>query len=302
MRSKLPELSKNGILTNRSRAQWVAYLFLLPAIIAFLVSKYLPISEGIFISFFEIDIVNLPGKFVGFDNYIRAFKDPQFYKAIGHNFKFFAYGMVFGFWPPILVAILINEVRKGKTLFRMGYFIPAIAPGIAMIILWKYFWQPDYGLANYLIGLFGMEPQMWLNDEKLVYFCMSFPGIVITGGMNMLIFLAALQDVPAEQYEAAMLEGAGFFKRTWHISLPVIKNVIGIMFILTVIGCFNTMEGPMIFTGGGPAGSTETALLYAYKQATNRLDYSYSITMSNIVFFLVLIGTALQMKFSKKED
>lgn len=278
-----------------------AYLFLILPIIFVALFKYIPICVGIFISFFKIDIVNLPGDFVGFDNYIRAFKDPLVYQTMWHNIKFFLYGMVFGFWPPIVVALLINETRSLRSAFRIAYFLPAIAPGIAMTIMWKYMWQPDFGLANYVVSLFGVPPQLWLNDPRLVYFCMSFPGLIMTGGMNMLIYLASLQEVPNEHYEAALIEGASVLRRVWHISLPAIKNIIGLMFLLSVIGIFNNLEGPMVTTGGGPAGSTETILLYAYKKATNSMDYSYAITLSNVVFFIVLIGTAIQQML-KKED
>jgi len=128
------------------------------------------------------------------------------------------------------------------------------------------------------------------------------PGMILSGGMGMVIYLAAMQDVPKEHYEAAMIEGAGFFRRFFSITLPEIKNIIGIMFVLDVIGRFNEITTPLVMTGGGPVGSTETLILYAYKQATHHLDYSYAITMANIVFAIVLIITAFQMKLTGKED
>ena len=290
-------------LKNKNvREQITAYTFLLPALIAFTLFKYYPIAEGFFISFFNIDIVNLPGTFVGFDNYIRAFTDVKFYSALMNNLWFLIYGTAMTFWPPILLALFINEVVRGKTIMRLFYFIPAVAPGMAVAILFKYIWQPDYGLANYILSLFHIAPQMWLNDSKLVYFCMMTPGMILSGGMNMLIYLAAMQGIPPEHYEAAMLEGAGFFKRFFSITLPQIKNVIGMMYIIDVIARFNEINSPLVMTGGGPAGATETLILYAYKQATNSLDYSYAITMANIVFVIIFIITAFQMKMTRKED
>lgn len=292
--------AKKGInpsLGNKN--QFYAYLFLAPSILLFLIFKYYPILSGIFVSFFEIDIVNLPGEFVGFKNYLRAFTDSRFYNAMWHNVKLFGFNTIMHFWCPILLAVVINEMRKSKLLFRLVYFIPAVAPAIAMTVLWKYFWQPDYGLANYLLSLVGVEPQMWLNSPKLVYFCMAFPGMVVCGGMNMVIYLAALQDVPNELYEAALMDGAGVIRRVISITLPQIKNVIGSLFLLSVMGAFNAMENVMILTNGGPGGSTETMLLYAYKQATTSMDYSYAITMATIVFFLVFILTAICQRLTK---
>ena len=290
------------IKKKKTKGQIAAYVFLLPALIVFALFKYYPILQGIFISFFEIDIVNLPGRFSGIDNYLRAFSDAKFYAALGNNIKFLIYGMLMQFWPPIILAMLINEVVRGKTAIRLFYFIPAVAPGIAIAILFKYIWKPDYGLANYLLSMLNIPPQMWLNDPKLVYFCMAFPGMILSGGMNMVIYLAAMQDVPREHYEAAMIEGAGFFRRFFSITLPEIRNIIGIMFVLDVIGRFNEITTPLVMTGGGPVGSTETLILYAYKQATHHLDYSYAITMANIVFIIVFIITAFQMKLTGKDD
>ncbi len=296
--TKRHKLTKGGM-----RNEMVAFLFILPPLVLFVLTKYVPILMGMFISFFDIDIVHLPGDFCGFDNYIRAFTDSKFYSSLWHNIKFMIYGLVMGFWPPILAALLIDEVRKGKTIMRVLYFIPAVAPGLAMTIIWKYFWNPDYGFANYLLSLLGMGPRAWLNDPNLVYFCMHFSTLIIVGGMNMLIYLAALQNVPKEQYEAALIDGAGLLKRVRYITLPGIKGIISSMFLLNFTGVFNVLEAVLMWTDGGPYGKTETLLSYAYKQALNSLDYSYAITMATIVFLITFVLTVFVRKLvSKVED
>ena len=289
-------------LSSYTKQQIVAYLFLSIPFLLVLIFKYIPIAIGVFMSFFDISIVELPGEFIGFDNYIRAFKDPKVWSGIWIFIKFYLYGLLMGFWPPIITALLINESRKLRPVFRIGYFIPAIAPGVAMTIVWKYVWQPEYGLANYVLSIFGIEPQLWLNDPELVFFAMAFPGLVVTGGMTMLYYLAAMQEVPAEHYEAATIDGAGFFKKTWYITLPAIKNIIGLMFLLNTVGIFNNLDGPLITTGGGPAGATETVLLYAWKQANNSMDYGYAVTLSTFVFVIVLVITIGKECLTKKEE
>ena len=300
-------MKENKVMKKRRKGSWTkglgAWMFLLPAVLLFVLTKYIPILMGMFISFFDIDIVNLPGKFCGFNNYIRAFTDAKFYSSMWHNVKFMIYSFTMNFWPPIVAAILVYEMRKSKLAFRVLYFIPAVAPGLAMTVIWKYFWNPDYGLANYLLSLFGMGPHAWLNDPKLVYFCMHFSGLVIVGGMNMLIYLAALQDVPQELYESAMLEGAGFFKRIRYITLPCIKGIVASMFLLSFTGVFNALEQVLMWTDGGPYGKTETLLSYAYKQALSSLDYSYAITMATIVFLVTFILTVIIRKIlARAED
>ena len=285
-----------------TKTEVVGLLLLLPAVASLVVFKYFPVILGVFESFFKIDIVNLPGKFIGFDNYVRAFSDKQFLGSFWHNAKFFIYGLCMTFWIPIVLAMLIDETGKGRTLFRLGYFIPACTPGIAMSILWKYFWQPDYGLANALITSMGFEPQLWLNDPDLVYFCMTFPGLVVCGGMNVVIYLAALQDVPRELYEAAMIDGASIMQRIKYITLPGIKHIIVLLLTLSIIGSLNAMEGVLVTTGGGPSNATQTMYLYAYQVGTNTMDYSYAMTMMTIVFALTMTLTIIFNKITKEKE
>lgn len=291
-------------LSVKKKRGWrlTALIFLLPAFISFALFKYYPIFVGFFISLFQINIVKLPGTFVGLDNYTRAFKDIVFYQALLHNVQFFFVGLVLNFWPPLFLALLVNEVKKHKTFFRMMYFIPAVAPAIAINVLWKYIWQPDYGLANYILGFFHIAPQLWLNDPGLAMWCMYFPGLVAGGGMNLLIYLAALNSIPEEHYEAALIEGAGFFSKIRYIAVPQILPIIKIMLIFDIISRFNEVGTPFVMTGGGPVGSTETMILYAYKSALNNLDYSYAITLANIVFIIIFIITAVQMKITAQKD
>ncbi len=281
--------------------QFAAWVFLLPALLAFLIFKYYPILLGFFISFYEINIVELPGKFVGFSNYSRAFADPDFYAALRNNVEFWIIGLILNFWPPIILALLVNEVRKGKTFFRMTYFIPAVAPSIAILVLWKYIYSPDYGLANAILNYFHLPGLTWLNDVALVKWAMYLPGLIISGGMSMVIYMASLNEVPKEMYESAMIDGAGVAKRIWHITLPFIMPIVKVMFIMDLINRFNEAAVPLVYTGGGPVGETTTLILYALKSAMNNLDYSYAITLANIAFVIIFIITALQMKLTSRE-
>ncbi len=288
--------------TNTTKTEILALALLMPSLTLFALFKYYPIISGAFVSFFDINIVKLPGTFCGFKNYARAFSDVRFYQAIYHNIKFFAYAIVLTFWQPIILAILVDEMRKSKTTFRLLYFIPAVVPALAGTILWKFFWNPDYGLANYFLTLFGAKAQLWLNDERWVYFCMSFPAMVVFGGMSMVYYLAALQEVPRDLYEEAMLEGATFVQRIKFVTIPGIRNIIGTQLLMSITGIFNAMENILVWTGGGPAGATETVLVYAYKQAINSMDYSYAVTIATIVFVATFVITLFVKGISDKKD
>lgn len=291
---------KNNVLGIKKEI--LGLLLLAPALALILIFKYFPIIMGAFLTFFKMDIVNMPGKFIGFDNYVRAFSDKQFLMSFVNNLKVFAYIMCMNFWVPIMLAILVNETRKGKTIFRLAFFIPACAPAIAMTVLWKFFWQPDYGLANHILEIFNLPPQMWLNSESLVFFCIYFQNLIICGGMNFVIYLSALQEVPKELYESAMLDGAGFVDRLRNVTLPSIRGVVVLMLTLTIINSLNAMENIMIMTGGGPGNSTRTMMLYAYQQATRSNDYSYAITMTTIVFIVTMTLTIIFNRITDKKD
>lgn len=279
-----------------------AWLFLIPGIIGFLLFKYYPILFGFFTTFFNYNIINPPGEFVGLRNYWLVLHDSNFYNTLKNNIEFFLVTMAINFWPPIVVAVLVNELRKYKLFFRTIYFIPAIAPPVAMIILWKYIWQPDYGFANYILKLLGLAPQLWLNNPALVKWCMRFPDFIMAGGLPFIIYLAALQDIPPDYFEAASIDGASFLQKIRYIVFPLIMPAIGIMFVLTLIEIFNYFDVPMIMTGGGPAGCSETMVLYAFQKAYRDLEYSYSNTVVLFNFLFVFIITVFYLKLSFKKE
>ena len=274
---------------------------------SFALFKYYPILLGFFVSLFEVNIVDLPGTFIGFDNYIRAFQDKDFLNAIVNTFQFLVISLLINFWVPILLATLINEVRRGKTFVRTMYFIPAVAPGIAMSVLWKYIWQPDYGLANYLMKVLGLPTQRWLNDPVLVKWCMQFPGLIIGGGLTMVIYLAALQDVPRTLYEAAEIDGANALKRFFYITLPGISPAIFFQLIMGIINNFQYFTQAYLMigssTGGGlnvVSGGAENSLLfyalYLYQNAFNLFKMGKASAMAWILFVVVAVVTAVVFK------
>jgi multiple sugar transport system permease protein len=278
------------------------WLLIAPAIISFLLFKYYPIIMGVMVSFFDFSVMNPPGRFVGFRNYIRAFKDPLVWNAAKNNVEFWFLMIVMNQFIPLVLAVMVDEVRKHKTIIRTLYYIPALLPGVVSIVLWKYFWQPDYGLANYFLTSLGGKAQLWLNDTKLVKFCMRFPGVIMAGGMDFIIYMAALNGINREMYESAQIDGASFWKRLFFITIPSITSTITMLLILSTIGVFNLFDGVMIMTGGGPARATETLVLYAFQKANRETDYSYAITVMTIAFLMVFVLTIIQMKVNVQTD
>lgn len=282
------------------------WLFLLPALLSFIMFKYYPIIMGIGISFFRYQIMNPPGVFIGFGNYFRAFRDPYVLNALKNNLEFWAIMLLINFWVPLVLAIMVNEVKKFKGLIRTLYYIPAILPSVVVTVLWKYIWQPDYGLANFIMDKFSLPQQLWLNSTVLVKWCMRYPYLFIfaglSAGMDFIIYLASLNNVSQEVYESAQIDGAGFWTKLFHLTLPTIRPTISMLLITNTIAIFNLFDEPKIMTGGGPAKSTETLVLFAFDKAYTGGEYSYAITITTIAFIIVFILTILQMNIQKRAN
>jgi multiple sugar transport system permease protein len=291
------------VLGRKLNTGWI---FVVPAIVSFLMFKYYPMLMGITVSFFRFDVMNPPGDFVGFRNYLRAFKDPLVRNALKNNVQFWLLMLIMNQFVPLVLAVLVDEVRKHKAFIRTLYYLPAILPGVVTTVLWKYFWQPDYGLANYIVTSLGFKAQMWLNDINLVKICMRFPGMLIMagmgGGMDFIIYLAALNGINREMYESAQVDGATFLKRLFRITIPSILPTMGMLVIMSTMGVFNMFDEVMIMTGGGPARATETLVLYAFQKAYRETDYSYAVTITVLAFVIVFILTLFQIKVQRGRD
>jgi multiple sugar transport system permease protein len=207
---------------------------------------------------------------------------------------------------PLVLAIMVDEVRKNKTIIRTLYYVPAILPSVVVTVLWKYIWQPDYGLANYLVTSAGGKAQLWLNDVNLVKWCMRFPYTFImaglAAGMDFIIYLAALNNISREMYESAQIDSASFWRRLFSLTLPNIRPTITMLLIINTISIFNLFDDVMIMTGGGPARASETLVLYAFQKAYREMDYSYAITITTLAFLIVFILTIIQMKVKSSEN
>lgn len=285
------EKQHNGI----NKQKLAAVLFLLPGILTFLLFRYYPMVKAIIMSFYDYSIMNPPGNFVGFGNYAKAIKDPMVGLVWKNTATIVGLGLV-GFLIPVVLAILLDEVRGGKVVFRTIYIIPAIMPMMVTIVLWKWFYNPDYGLLNIIRQGVGAQPLGWLNDPRLAKLCLVIPGF-FAPGYTALIYLAALQGIPKSMYEAAIIDGAGYWQKLWYITLPRILPMMGIMLIMNLIGSFQMFEAPFVYTGGGPLNSTKVVALYIYEEAFNFYRMGYGTTMAVMLFIFLMILTWIQVRF-----
>jgi multiple sugar transport system permease protein len=287
---KMP-LSMKTKVQRAIRRNLNGYLFLLPALVLFVVFVWYPIGLGFIISFEQIDLLN-PPTWAGWVNYRLVVTDPLFPIAWRNTFAFTGYALLFGYVIPIILALLINEMRHGKGFFRLAFYLPVMLPPIVTVFLWRWLYNPDSGLLNALLALVHLPPGLWLETPGS-----ALPALVViatwsSAGATMLIYLAALQGVPASLYEATEIDGANLRQRLWHITLPQIRGVMLLMLILQIIGTMQVFTEPFTITDGGPRNATLTVLLLIYNYAFQDGNFGAASALG-ILLFLVLAVFAL---------
>lgn len=292
--------SGKKIKNLQARRTLMALLFTLPAIIAFLLLKYYPMLQAIYMSLFNYKVTAPPGEFVGLGNYIHAFQDPLNAKVWGNNLTLFLLSLALGFWVPLVQAILLDEIRRGKTFYRVMYLLPSVVPAVATAVIWKWIYNPDWGLLNALLESIGLQAQGWLNDPNQVKVALTLPGL-LGGGLSIFIYLSALQGIPGELYEAADIDGASIFAKLRFITIPGILPIIGLQFILTLTGAFQIFDQIYIMTLGGPADASRVIALNIYYYAFERIQMGYAASMSVLLFIVTFILVAIQLRFQRRE-
>lgn len=262
--------------------------------------KYYLIIEAFVISLFQYDPVQPPGKYIGFENYVRMFSTQFYWEAWINTFVFLGLSLIMTFFIPIIQAIFLNEMIRWRQVFSTLYIIPALIPATVNVIIWKWIWHPDYGVANQILAFFGGQPQAWLSDPALTKFAIIFPGIM-GGGLGVLLYLSAIQGISSEITEAAQMDGCTGWKRIWYIILPNIRFIIFIQFVMAVITTMQLLDAPFMYTGGGPSGASTTMGIYIYN--TFQQDFNYGRGSAASIIMLVVIGTmsVIQLKLDKSE-
>jgi multiple sugar transport system permease protein len=287
---------------GNSRAAWY---FLAPALVLIGVFFFLPVGASLLLSLTDFDIYAIADRsntrLVGLRNYTDLFGNPVFWAAVRNTFYFALVGGPLTVAVSLAAALLINaRVVKYKSLFRTIFFVPFVTTLVAVAIVWKYLYHPQYGLFNYVLSWFGVEPVSWLGDPTW-----AMPSIILMAvwknfGYNMLIFIAGLQNIPAELYEAAYLDGAGPFRRFWNVTLPMLGPTFLFVGVITMIGYFQLFAEPYVMTGGGPLRSTTSLVLLMYEEGFRWWRMGVAAAVAFVLFIIILIWTLLQFRLQKE--
>ena len=293
----------------RRREAIQGMLFVSPWVIGFLCFTGYPMLASLYYSFTDYKILGA-AQWIGLRNYIYAFSgkpfgtsgDPLFWLSLTRTVTWVVVIVPLGILGSLLAASLLNRGLFGSRFFRTGFFLPSLTPVVAASLLWAWILQPDIGILNSVIhGLTGAKGPNWLYSLTW-----SMPALLVIalwtgiGGDRMLIFLAGLQGIPAELYDAAKTDGANAFQRWWHITVPMITPAILFNLILGIIGSFRVFSLAFVTTGGGPAYSTYFYALHLYTQAFGSFDMGYGATLAWILFAIVLSLTLVQLRLSDR--
>ncbi|MFI5736591.1 carbohydrate ABC transporter permease [Kribbella sp. NPDC051587] len=266
-------------------------VFLLPLLLVFGIFSWIPIGRAVVMSFQETNLVT-PSTFVGLQNFRDVLADPLLWTAIKNTLYFAFLALLFGYPVPLLAAVLMSEVRRFKGLYSALAYLPVVIPPVVAVLLWKFFYDAGpTGVFNTILAVVGIGPVAWLQDSSIVMPALVLEATWAAAGGTVIIYLAALTGVSTDLYEAAEIDRASIWRKVWHVTLPQLRGILLITFILQIVGTAQVFLEPFLFTGGGPANSTTTLLLLIYDYAfANSLGGQYGMATALSIMLAVVLG------------
>lgn len=281
----------------RRQEMWAGYLCIAPWILGFVFLTAGPMIAGLVLGFYDTDLLST-WKFVGLGNIEKLYVDELFWKSLV-NTAYYTFAVVpIGTVAAFIVALMLNQGVIGQGVFRTIYYLPSVVSGVAVAIIWIWMFSPEKGLVNTFLGVFGFSPgPRWFYSEAW-----AMPGLIVMSlwgvGGAMLIYLAGLQGIPAELYEAAQIDGANSFLRTVFITVPLMTPTIFFNIVMRIIGSFQVFTQALIATNGGPNNATLTMVLYLYRKGFVQFRFGYASTVAWAVFLVILAFTVLVFRSS----
>lgn len=278
------------------------FLFLIPGVIILGAFIFYPMLNAIWLSFTNYNIVT-EAEFIGLENYKELFSDALFWKVLGQTLLYLIIVVPALVILPIFLAILVNQQVKGIGFFRSAYYVPVVTSMVVVGIAWKWVYA-DKGILNYILESVGLisEPVNWLTSTSTSIFAVMVVTIWKGLGYYMVIYLAGLQSISDDLYEAADIDGASKWKQIWHITIPLLMPSIMIVTIMSSISAMKVFEEIYVMTGGGPLNSSKTLVFYIYEEAFDKLQMGYASAAGVILFIITLIFSVINITFMSKKE
>ena len=279
-------------LSKQARIDLHGYAFAIPFLIIYGLFTLWPIISGLRMSFSNVSLLGGGSPFVGFQNYSQALHDPDFWAALWHSVEFTIITT-----PPLVVfglalALLANRAMPGRSLFRMAIFAPFVLPVTVVTLVWGWLYEPSFGLINGFLTQLHLPTFSWLTDTRTAMPAVAITTIWWTLGFNFLLYLAGLQAIPREYYEASAVDGANAWDQLWHVTIPLLKRTTVIVLILQVLASLKVFGQIYAMTGGGPDFSTRSEVEYVYEQGFTAYRLGYASAIS-FLFFIVLLAVSV---------
>jgi multiple sugar transport system permease protein len=280
--------------------RWAGLAFISPWLLAFIGFDAIPIVSGFYHSFTDWSITGSRTRFLGLANYSEAFtRDPLFWKAVSNTLYYIGFSLPLGILLAFTLALLLNRKIRGTTIYRTIYYLPAVVPTVAATIVWTFIFETRRGILNWILEALHLPIVRWLSDPawaKPALIIMSLWGL----GGSVVIYLAGLQGVPQEMYEAAEIDGAAGWQRLLRITVPLMTPTIFFNLMMGLIGAFQVFNSAFIMTGGGPFNATLFYMLHLYNHAFRYFRMGYASALSVVLFVVVLTLTAIVNRTSDR--
>lgn len=297
------ESSKSRITRHRrspTQQQNVAYLFILFPVVLLILLAIVPILMALYYSFTDYNIIE-PAHWIGLANFKQVFSDDFFWLALKNTIVYTLLYVPLGLFTALGAALILNAKHHGTGIFRTLFYLPVLASSVATATIWYWLLNPQHGLFNLVLGVFGINGPAWLYSSKWAMFAIVIMSVWMSFGGNMIIFLAGLQGMSPEVYEAADLEGANSWQKFWHITWPALSKTTFLVTTQLIIGAFQVFDQAYMLTKGGPGNSTITLVYYIYNKGFGGLSMGYASALSFVLFVIIFIFSFINMRANNEE-
>jgi multiple sugar transport system permease protein len=286
------------------RREWSAYVFLAPGMIIFSVFTVAALIFAFYLTFHEWDAINPYKPFVGLQNYRDMIHDKDYRQSIVNTVYYTGVSVPLSMMVGLSIALLLNQPIRFRGTLRTLYYLPVVTPLVAASILWKWLYNGDYGLFNYYLLKTHLidQPLLWLSSENLAMPSVILMTVWMSAGFSMVVYLAGLQSIPEELYEAARIDGAGPFRRLRYITLPMLRPTTLFLLVMGIIGSFQVFTQIFIMTNGGPVNKTTTMVFFIYQAAFKFYQFGYASTLAFGLFAMLLVFTLIQLRLYRRAD
>ncbi|TDD25505.1 carbohydrate ABC transporter permease [Nonomuraea diastatica] len=302
-------LAKKGATTqaattrSKSLRSRSGLLYVLPFFVTFVLFLLWPLIYGIWMSFTDRDLAaGAEPELVGFANYAEALTDPMVWTTFGNTVLFTVMTTIPLVVLALAAALLVNMGLPGQWVWRMAFFVPYLLASTVVSLFWEWLYNPELGLINSVLGVFGIEGESWLQDPGFAMAAIAVATTWWTLGFNFLLYLAALQNIPGTVYEAASIDGAGKWRQLFSITMPLLRNITMLILVLQVLASLKVFDQIFQMTAGGPDDSTRSILMYVYDTGFTNYRLGYASAISYIFFAIILILSLLQLRFARRSD